>query len=515
MNQATSIRNMLFSELTFWVALCGISLYFLFPLRQNLKLGIDLSGGTYLTLEVETDKAVDAELVEFMQSAQTKIKEARLSKPKLAKVEKKQVVFEFDNLQDVQAVASLLKGLPGIERFRIDSEGATLRVGFASGVERQIKNEAVERNIGVLRSRVADVDIMKKGENQIIVELPDVADPQKAKSIIGKAAQLEFRLVYQAGPTKEDLELEYDDGLPPDREILPGGPSSHDRFYLVQRYPEVTGKMLKDASPGVGGETMREPQVDFKFNAAGAQKFHTLTSSNYGKRLAIVLDGVVISAPQIHGAISDNGTIHGGFTMDSARELAMLLKSGSYVAPVTFQEERHIGPSLGQESINQGYMSCAVGLGFLLVFSFFYYGFSGLFAFLALVYNLILILIGLSLLKQPLTLPGIGGMVLTVGMAIDASILIFESIKDELAKGEKLRKAVSAGFSDAMVVILDANITTFIVGAVLYKFGTGPIQGFATTMMLGIVATLLTGLFFLRSLFRFVLTNFNIERLRI
>ena len=512
---ASTLRSAIFSELTFWVVLCGLSIYFLYPLRQSLKLGFDLSGGTYLTLEVQSEKAVEAELVEFMQGVQSKMKEARLGKPVTQGIEGKEIFFELGSLQDVQTVASLCNALPNAERFRFNSQGNTLRISLAPGEERVIKNEAVERNIGVLRSRVKDVDIMRKGENQIIVELPDVDDPQRAKAMIGKAAQLEFRLVYQDGNTREDIELEYDDGIPPDREILPGRPGIDKRFFLVQRYAEVTGKMLKNATPGIGGETGREPEVDFKFNSSGAYKFHELTSSNYGKRLAIVLDGVVISAPVVHGAISESGSIHGGFTMDSARELATLLKSGSYVAPVTFQEERTIGPSLGQESIHQGYMSCAIGLAFLLVFSFFYYSVSGIFAFLALLYNLTLILLGLWWLQLPLTLPGIGGMVLTVGMAIDVSILIFEQIKEELAKGEKLRTAINAGFADAMKVILDANITTFIVGVVLYKFGVGPIQGFATTMMLGIVATLLTGLFFLRSLFKFVLDVFKIQKLRI
>jgi protein-export membrane protein SecD len=193
----------------------------------------------------------------------------------------------------------------------------------------------------------------------------------------------------------------------------------------------------------------------------------------------------------------------------------LLLQSGSFVAPVTFEEERQIGPSLGQESIRQGLISCLVGLGLLFIFSLFYYSLSGLFAFLALIYNLGLILMGLAWLQVPLTLPGIAGMVLTVGMAIDASILIYEHIKEELSKGATIKLAVRSGFRDAMKVILDANITTFIVGVVLYNFGTGPIQGFAVTMMLGIIATLITGLFFLRSLFTFMLNNFSVQKLRI
>ena len=192
-----------------------------------------------------------------------------------------------------------------------------------------------------------------------------------------------------------------------------------------------------------------------------------------------------------------------------------MLQSGSFVAPVTFEEERQIGPALGAESIRQGLMSCLVGLGLLFLFSLYYYNLSGLFAFVALLYNMILVLLGLAWLQMPLTLPGIGGMVLTVGMAIDASILIFEHIKGELSHGVSITQSIRDGFSGAMKVILDANITTFITGVVLFYFGTGPIQGFAVTMMLGIIATLITGLFFLRSIFKFMLNNFHVQKLRI
>lgn len=240
-----------------------------------------------------------------------------------------------------------------------------------------------------------------------------------------------------------------------------------------------------------------------------------LPAKNMGKMLAIVLDNMVISAPVIQAAIRSEGMITlGSADINYAKELALLLRSGSFVAPVSFEEERQIGPSLGAESIRQGLISCLVGLGLLFLFSVFFYGFPGILAFIALIYNLLLILLGLSWLNATLTLPGIAGMVLTVGMAIDASILIYEQIKEALAHGMPLRKAIQHGFSDAMVVILDANITTFIVGVVLFYFGTGPIKGFAVTMMLGIISTLITGLFFLRSLFSFILNTFNIQKLK-
>jgi preprotein translocase subunit SecD len=259
----------------------------------------------------------------------------------------------------------------------------------------------------------------------------------------------------------------------------------------------------------------REWVVNFSWNAEGGQKFYELTSKNHYRSLAVILDNVVITAPTINASIRTNGRITGMGGAESAKELALLLKSGSFVAPITFEEERQVGPSLGAESIHNGLLSCIVGLSLVFVFALYYYKFAGLLAFLALVFNLILILFGLSRIGATLTLPGIAGMVLTIGMAIDASILIYEKIKEELKNGTKLKEAVTSGFSDAQWVILDGNITTFIVGFVLYQFGTGPIQGFAITMMLGIIATLITGLFFLRSMFTFILSNLHIQKLNI
>ena len=505
-----SLSRMFFSELSFWLVLGCIGLYFLLPLRQSLRFGIDLVGGTYLTLEVQTDKAVEADLVEQMQSIDTKLKRAQFAVPVSKHVEKNSIVLNFASMQDAQIAAGELKNsLPDMTQ---KSEGSTIRLSYSDSIVERIKEDAVTRNIEVLRTRMRDIPIAKQGEKNIVIELPDTANPQEAKARIGKAAQLELRIVDKFAASKDDLMYEFDGELPPDKDILPG----ENGFYLVEKYADVTGRMLKDARPEYSQDHGFEHVVKFVFNDIGAEKFYQLTSKHYGKSLAIVLDGYVISAPRINGPIPAGiGQISGGFTAESARELALLLQSGSFTAPVTFEEERQIGPSLGQESIRQGLTSCLVGLGLLFIFSLFYYKLSGLFAFFALIYNLGLILMGLAWLQVPLTLPGIAGMVLTVGMAIDASILIYEHIKEELKKGITINLAVKGGFRDAMKVILDANITTFIVGVVLYHFGTGPIQGFAVTMMLGIVATLITGLFFLRSIFTFMLNNFRVQKLSI
>jgi preprotein translocase subunit SecD len=507
------------SELMVWVLVCAVGLYLLLPLRQSLRFGIDLVGGTYLTLEVQVDKAIEAELVNKMQNIDAKFKRNRSFNLISKKIDNNQLVLGFENNQQAQEAARMLKS---DERdLRQDVDRNMIMLSFPAQVEQRIKDDAVLRNIEVLRTRldkfsVAEISITKQGDTHIVVELPDVANPQEAKEMIGRAANLEFKLVEKIGSSERELLLEYDGELPDDLQIIPGErKDGYNLLYVVQRFATVTGRMLANASPAMGGQTGVEPVVQFSFNDEGSEKFYELTSKNYGKHLAIVLDNEVISAPVIQAAIRGTGSITGKFTNAEVKTLAYLLKSGSFVAPVTFEEERQIGPSLGQDSINSGVYSCLAGLVILLVFSLYYYKAAGILAFLALVYNLILILLGLAWLKATLTLPGIAGMVLTIGMAIDASILIFERIKEELRSGNTLRKAIDTGFSGAMSVILDANITSFIVGLVLYNFGTGPIQGFAVTLMLGILATLVATLFFMRSIFKFILANFNLQKLSI
>ncbi len=514
-------RSLIFSGLSFWLVLIGIGLYFVFPLREKLRFGIDLVGGTYITLEVQTDKAVENALTGVMQGISPKLKRLGKKVPVSKKVENNEVVLAFDNAGNAQAAASALRNdYPEMVQ---SVAGSTMKLQFTNNKMLQIKGDAVRSNIEVLRTRldkfsVAEITIAVQGEKNIIIELPDVDDPQQAKEMIGRVAKLEFKLVEKTGSTEDEILYEYDGELPEGKEIIPGRRDHEGRvgtYYLVSKYSDVTGSQIKDARPSLGGSSGTEPIIAFRLSSEGGEKFYELTSRNYGRRLAIILDDVVIIAPAIQSAIRTEGSITGQRSTQEARELANLIKSGAFAAPVTFEEERQIGPSLGAESIRAGLISCLVGLSLLFVFSLYYYSLSGLLAFLALVYNLLLILLGVAWMKATLTLPGIAGMVLTIGMAIDASILIFERIKEELREGASVKNAVNAGFSDAARVILDANITTFIVGVVLYKFGTGPIQGFAVTLMLGIVATLITGLFFLKSLFIFMLDNFNVKKLKI
>jgi preprotein translocase subunit SecD len=509
-----SARRLFVSECMMWLLLAGIGLFFILPLSKHIRFGIDLVGGTFLTLHVQTQKAVEAELIDRMQTVEKKIESLGGAQLTSASVEGNAILLTGVTPNDAQVIAQIIRDM--FPKMDIQTDGTTVKGSINTSESDAIKAEAITRNIEVLRTRVdrfgvADIPISSQGEN-IIVELPNVSNPEEAKNIIGKTAELDFRLVYAQGASEDDILYEYSGDIPADQEILRG--KNGKTFYLVDRYPEVSGKYLKDARFAIGGSNGVDPVVNFTFNDEGGSRFYDLTSKNYGKLLAIVLDGVVLQAPAIHAAIKDSGVISGGFTPESAKELALLLKSGSFVAPVTFEEERQIGSTLGHDAIKRGLMSCLVGLGLVFLFSLYYYRVAGFFAFLALAYNMFLILVGLAWFGATLTLPGIAGMVLTVGMAIDASILIYEQIKEFIGNGMGIKEAVEKGFAGATAVILDANITTAVVGVVLYKFGTGPIQGFAVTMLLGIVATLITGLFFLKSIFKLVLNNFSVQILK-
>lgn len=509
----SSLSNITKSSLFIWLAGLLLGLYLLYPLRDKIRFGIDLVGGTYITLEVKTEKAVETELHDKLDWALTRIKEARKETPVSSEVKENAVVLNFKSISDAQVASTLLKD----PFLKTSVDGTQVSLTLSEQRIKRIKQDAVQRNIEVLRTRldklsVAEISIAAHGEKNIVVELPDVSDPQQAKAMIGTAAVLEFKIVEKEGRTPEDILYEYDGEMPAGMEIVPD--RDHKHYYLVSKRALFSGKYLRDARPQYV-ETQAQMGVAFTLTPEGGDKFYDLTSKNYGRILAAVLDGVVITAATIQSGIRDNGQITGSFSPEEAKELSLLLKSGSFVAPVTFEEERQVGPSLGSESIHQGIVACLVALGLLFIFSVSVYKVAGIFAFIALLYNLFLILLGLSWLRATLTLPGIAGMVLTVGMAIDAAILIFESIREDLSSGMPLKKAVQTGFADALRVILDANITTFIVGVVLYKFGTGPIQGFAVTMMLGIISTLITGLFFLRALFTFAVDTLHIQKIRI
>lgn len=513
-----SVRKIVFSSLMLWVLVSVTGVYFLVHLHKFINFGIDLVGGTYITLEVQLDKAVENELVERMQAAINGLKKENKVLPENQKLVGKEAVLTFGHESDARDAEQFFVS-HGV-RLNAHKEGATLVLTVPTDEISAIHKEAVEGNMTVLRKRLdplgaGEITIAAHGDKNIIIELPNVHNPAQAKAMIGKAALLEIKKVEDVGSSEQELIEKYGGSLPEGTMIVSGKEGARKQYYLVATFTDITGRLLKDARMGFGGTTGAEPVVEFTFKPEGGEKFYELTSANIGEAIAILIDGIVITAPRVNQAISDSGHITGSFTPAEAQNLALMLKSGAFVAPVTFEEERHIGPSLGEASIRQGLLACIVGMTLLFLFSIVVYKVAGLLAFIVLLYNLLLILFALAWIGATLTLPGIAGMILTIGMAIDASILIYERIREELATGVSMRQAVDVGFKGAMAVILDANITHFLVALVLYKLGVGPIKGFAATMIIGIIATLVTGLLLLKSLFNFILNNLGVQKIRI
>jgi len=509
-----------------WLTVTGLGVYLILNIQRYVNFGIDLVGGTYITLEVETDKAIENELVDKMQTITRKLEEEKRPVPAAPKVEANQGILTFETDSKAKEAHDAVSGELDSRKFILKQEKNRLVLALTASASDEIKHEAVEGNINVLRTRldafgVGEINPVAQGEKNIIIELPNVDDPEKAKARIGKTALLELKPVYDSASSKEAILERHGGNLPEGTIIISGKPSDRmDKFFLVPTYAEVTGRLLKNAQYQPAQDeliTRGTPHgVGIEFKLDNGDKFADLTRKQINGRIAIIIDNLVISDPVVHEEIrGGHARISGTFSKPEAQELASLLKSGAFVAPVKYVEERHIGPSLGKESVHNGLVSCAIALGLLFLFCVITYKTAGLFAFIVLLYNLLLILFGLASLGATLTLPGIAGMVLTIGMAIDASILIYERIREELATGSSMRKAVDAGFAGATAVILDANITHFIVSIVLYWLGTGPIQGFASTMIIGILSTLLTGLILLRTIFNISLDIFHVRTIKI
>lgn len=516
-----AVRRFILSGFMIWVvAAAAMGFYFYRYGKNALKFGIDLVGGTYITLEVQEDDVVKNELNDKVKPLSSALKSKKIDLVSQPIIDTDKIVFSFDTETIAREAYEVMRG--EYKDLVYNTDGSKISVSIPEKRRAQLMKDAVRANIEILSKRldgmsVAEIHISQQGDKQIVIELPDVHDVYHAKQMIGKSAVLEFKLVEDTAASREELMDKYDHELPEGTLLVSGKARGGDSksFYLVPEYTSVSGKYFKDAKVSLGGEFGTDMAVSFEFDEEGGNRFHELTSSNIGKLLAIVLDDEVIQVAHIKSAIGKSGQITGTFSSEEASMLAKLLKSGAFKAKVNFIEERQIGPTLGQESITKGLLSCVIGLVLLLLFGMIFYKLSGFFAALALVYNLLLVLMFMSFLKATLTLPGIAGMILTIGMAIDASILIYEHIRDALKTGTSVSQSIQIGFKDALYVILDSNITTFIVALVLFYFGTGPIQGFAVTMMVGIVSTLITGLLFLKSLFAAYVSATNTSKLSI
>jgi len=471
--------------------------------QRHVVLGLDLQGGSHILLEVDTNAVRKEKLESLRDDVRRVLRDARVGYTGLVvrgnSVEVR--IREGSNFdQAVEKLRELSQPLGGIlgsstgqRTLEVTTEaGSLVRLTLTDPAMVERIRQSVEQSIQIIERRVNELGtveplIQRQGVDRILVQVPGLQDPTRLKELLGKTAKLDFRMVDVSMPAEQAAQGR----IPPDDEILYSA-TQPKTPYLVEKRILVSGGDLTDAQPGFDQRT-NEPIVSFRFNTSGARKFAQVTQENVGKPFAIVLDNQVISAPVIREPIlGGSGQISGSFTVESANDLAILLRAGALPAPLTIIEERTVGPGLGQDSIAKGKVSSYVGAAMVVVFMLLTYGLFGLFANIAVAINVAMIFGVLSLLNATLTLPGIAGIVLTVGIAVDSNVLIYERIREEVRGGRTPINAIDAGFSRALATILDSNITTFIAAAVLFYIGTGPVRGFAVTLGIGIITTVFT-----------------------
>ncbi len=472
---------------------------------QPIDLGLDLQGGSHLLLEVESDALVRERLDSLVDQSRTTLRGERIGYTDLGVVENSVTVTireleQFDRawelLSDLNSpISTGLLGTGSTTEFEFSDLNPRIVMRLSDAAVAERKRSAVEQSIEIVRRRVDELgtsepSIQRQGAERILVQLPGVREPDRIKRLLGKTAKLAFRLL-DSSVTVEEAERTR---APPGSEILLADDPTEGGIgkYLVHRRTMVSGEMLVNAQPSVDQRT-NEWVVSFRFDSIGAKRFADVTSENVGRPFAIVLDGKVVSAPVIREPIlGGSGQISGRFSPQEANDLALLLRAGALPAPLEILEERTVGPDLGADSVAQGKIAAIVGFVLVIVFMGASYGLFGLFSNVALVTNMILLGAALSVLPATLTLPGIAGIVLTIGMAVDANVLIFERIKEEVRAGKTPFAAVESGYKRALTTILDANITTFIAAAILFSLGSGPVRGFAVTLGIGIVTSFFT-----------------------
>ena len=470
--------------------------------QRHVVLGLDLQGGSHILFEVDT-KAVRKEMLETLRDDMRRVlREARIGYTGLvvrgssAEVRIREGANADQALEKLRALSLPLGGIlsaTGQRSLDVASEaGGLIRLTLSEPAIVERVRQSVDQSIQIIERRVNELGtveplIQREGTDRILVQVPGLQDPTRLKQLLGKTAKLDFRMV----DTGNSVEQATQGQVPLDDDVLYSS-SQPKTPYLVEKRVLVSGADLTDAQPGFDQRTS-EPIVSFRFNTSGARKFAEVTQQNVGKPFAIVLDNEVISAPVIREPIlGGSGQISGSFTVQSANDLAILLRAGALPAPLTIIEERTVGPGLGADSIAKGKISSYVGAAMVIIFMLATYGLFGLFANIAVAINVAMIFGVLSMLNATLTLPGIAGIVLTVGIAVDSNVLIYERIREEVRGGRTPINAIDAGFSRALATILDSNITTFIAAAVLFYIGTGPVRGFAVTLGIGIITTVFT-----------------------
>jgi preprotein translocase subunit SecD len=481
---------------------------------KQLKLGLDLKGGVHLVLRVQTDDALRLETQTEMERLREELQNKRIP---------------FTNLVLVGPTQFRAEGIPGDQDGAFRQSAQEVQTNFDRGsgvngtytftmkpnVQNNLRDEAVVQARQTIERRVNELgvtepSIAQQGNNgdQILVQLPGVSDVERAKGIIQSTGRLELKIVEQGpSPTRESLLT--NGQVPPGMEIVPGVTGSPGDsgtvYYLLRSAAAVTGRDLRTARPTL--DENNQPAVSFTLNTEGGRKFGKVTGENIGRQLAIVLDGRVQSAPRLEDRITTDGRIHGNFTQQEAQDLSLILRSGSLPATLTYLEERTIGPTLGADSIRSGVIASVIGLLLIVMFMLVYYKLSGVNAVVALIFNLVILLGLMAYVGAVMTLPGIAGFVLTMGIGVDSNVLIFERIKEELEAQRGVRASINAGFGRVFWTLFDTHIAALISVAFLFQFGTGPIRGFAVTLFFGLMSNLFTSIFVSKTLFELVLGN--------
>ncbi len=458
-------------------------------LDNRLNLGLDLQGGSYLLLEVQTDVLITEEFENFSDTIRIISRENRI---KINNIEQKddELKIRFDSSENLNEIRnSFLQNYRSV-KFNINNNVASIQIDQL--YKKSIQDSAIKQSLEIVRKRIDESGtkeplIQRSGRDRILLQLPGVKNPERIKDLLGKTAKLNFHMVDDEDSKSLSL------NLAPFGKMIVADINSEETKYLLEKKSRVGGENLIDAYASF--DQTEGHAVSFRFDTTGAQKFGKATSENIGKRFAVVLDGVVITAPVINSAITGgSGIITGNFTSQEATDLAVLLRAGALPAPLEIVEERSVGPGLGADSIAAGKIASIIGMILVCIFMILIYGSFGFIANISLIANLFIILALLGTIGATLTLPGIAGIVLTIGMAVDANVLIFERIKEENLKNKKIFDSIKKGFDRALSTILDANITTLIASLLLFVFGSGPIKGFSITLSLGVIASMFTAL---------------------
>ncbi|MCR4377067.1 MAG: protein translocase subunit SecD [Rhodospirillales bacterium] len=469
--------------------------------KQKINLGLDLQGGSHLLLEVEVNVVIKERLEALVDSIRTELRQVRIGYTGLG-LSGNAVSVTIRDVNQVEQAYELIRKLDtGFEIARGNNGLITMTMTEQALIER--RTAAVEQSIEIVRRRIDETGvreptIVRQGDDRILVQVPGLDSPERLKRLLGKTAKLSFHLLDDKASMAEALAGRVPPGtvfLPAQNEIdVMGQP----RMYLVQKRIMVSGDTLVDAQPGFDSAN-NQPIVNFRFDVVGAKRFGDVTKQNVNKPFAIVLDGKVISAPVIREPIlGGSGQISGSFSVAEANDLSLLLRAGALPAPLTILEERSVGPGLGADSIEAGRLAAIVGFLAVVIFMAAYYGLLGVFADVALIFNMVFIIALMSLFGATLTLPGIAGIVLTMGMAVDANVLIFERVREEYKAGRGVMSSLDAGFARALSAIVDGNVTTLFAALLLYQFGSGPVRGFAVTLAIGIVTSMFSAVMLTR-----------------